>query len=104
MRARWRCRHGGRYEDPRSRVGDTAESPTVESDPSYAELCFSTAMTLAADCARDRRVVRSLDEVSHGCRLRHVNRMAPRGLDNARARPRSHLALGLWRDHPVFGR
>jgi hypothetical protein len=30
--------------------------------------------------------------------------MAARDLDNGGARPRRHLALGRWGDHPVFGR
>jgi NCAIR mutase (PurE)-related protein len=54
--------------------GGTADIPRPEeSDASYAELCFSTSMTLGADRGRDRRVDRCLDKVSHGCRLRHVN-------------------------------
>src|SRR5215212_12146906 len=44
------------------------------------------------------------DEFSHGCRLRHINRMAARGLLNGRTRSRRHRALGRWWDHPVFGR
>src|SRR6266516_2961172 len=45
-----------------------------------------------------------LDEFGDGCRLRDVDRMAARDLDNGRTRPRRHLALCRWRDHPVFGR
>jgi hypothetical protein len=45
-----------------------------------------------------------LDEFGHGCGLRYVDRVAARDLDNGRARPSRHLALGRWRDHPVFRR
>src|SRR4051812_11794414 len=44
------------------------------------------------------------DEFSNSCRLRHINRMAARGLLNGRTRSRRHRALDRWWDHPVFGR
>src|SRR5215204_4964176 len=43
-----------------------------------------------------------LDEFSHGCRLRHIDRMAARGLLNGRTRLLGHGALGGRGDHPVF--
>src|SRR5918999_1902882 len=42
------------------------------------------------------------NEVSHGCRLRHVDRMAARNLLNGRSRSLRHRALGGRGDHPVF--
>src|SRR5215216_5941419 len=42
------------------------------------------------------------DQVRDGCRLRHVDRMAARGLLNGRTRSLRHRALGGWGDHPVF--
>src|SRR3954469_25864209 len=50
-----------------------------------ASVCHSRSLT---------RLRRLLDEVSHGFRLRHVNRMAGFGLDNGRTGPLGHLALG----------
>ena len=43
------------------------------------------------------------DEFSHGCRLRHIDRVATRGLVNGRTRPLGHRALGRRGDHPVLG-
>src|SRR5829696_9973475 len=65
----------------------------------------SSRCLVVADLARSRTHFSGglFDELSHGCRLRHIDRMAASGLLNARTRSLGHRALGGRGDHPVFG-